>query len=703
MGPIPRLPVGNRPLHVVIVGEGTYPYHAGGVSTWCHQLVQGMPENSWTAVALSVDGTERSSWDAPANLAQVVNIPLWGTPPPAKGRDRKPGASFASIHYAFLRALIRPKTAMAADPSGAIGDFLAALRDMFFYAQSHDLRAALITNAALERLLEVWREAGMDAEAGELTLKHALTATDSLEHVLRPLSHPPIRSDVCHLSMNGISALVAMTCKWAFGTPVVMSEHGVYLREQYLSKVRENEPYPVKVIMLRFFRALAGAAYRMSDLLTPHSQYNRRWQLKNGADPGRVRTMYNGINPEDFPAAEGEPDVPTIVFVGRIDPLKDLHTLIRSFAVVRTAVPNARLRIFGPVPPENAEYHKSCVALVDELGLTGVAVFEGRVPRQLDAYTAGHVVALTSISEGFPYTVVESMSVGRPPVCTNVGGVSEAVGDAGFVVPPRNHHAVAQACVQLLTNPELRRRLGGLARQRVLERFTLDQWNDAYRAIYHELVGRRAQPMSARSPLPVPIPDATCNEGPRQAPVRTGRPAPTPARLPVRYRLPTSSPSPTNRTPRWRPPAPNPRPAATQRPTPSPGSALAPNPTPGRHPAPPRRPSRSQQPPPTRRPAPPPYPASAPTMPAVQLPGPVNGRGTNPGGVPAIEKVPRHDARADAARPVDLGPVGVDPMPPEAVTTRLRHGRAANQPRVAPRGQRVDINPPHWNQRSRAT
>jgi glycosyltransferase involved in cell wall biosynthesis len=220
--------------------------------------------------------------------------------------------------------------------------------------------------------------------------------------------------------------------------------------------------------------------------------------------------MYNGINPEDFPIASGEPDEPTIVFVGRVDPLKDLHTLIRAFGIVRQRVPNARLRMFGPVPPGNEEYRASCVNLIAELGLTGAAVLEGRIPSQADAYQAGHLVALTSVSEGFPYTVVESMSMGRPQVCTNVGGVSEAVGDAGFVVPPRDHAAVADACIRLLDDAELRQSLGSLARQRVLDRFTLDQWTNAYREMYAELVpGAGAAPEAAAQPQPAGRFDAT--------------------------------------------------------------------------------------------------------------------------------------------------------------------------------------------------
>lgn len=90
--------------------------------------------------------------------------------------------------------------------------------------------------------------------------------------------------------------------------------------------------------------------------------------------------------------------------------------------------------------------------------------------------------------------------MGRPQVCTNVGGVSEAVGDAGFVVPPRDHAAVAEACVRLLEDADLRHSLGMLARQRVLERFTLDQWSKAYRELYAVLVPA-APPDGSATPI----------------------------------------------------------------------------------------------------------------------------------------------------------------------------------------------------------
>ena len=463
-----------------------------------------MPEKSFTAVALTVDGTERCSWPIPDNLTQLVNIPLWGPRRRRRRWRRTPPAAFTERYEALLYALLQPPAreyeAARAD------DFVAALRGLYEYAQEDDLTDAMIHNDSLDQLRRAWHDVGLDSgrrgAVGPLTLRDAFIATDRIEHLLRPLSHPPVQAEVCHLAMNGVSALVGLSSKWAYGTPMVISEHGVYLRERYLGLANEEVSQAVKVITMRFNRYLAAGAYQSADVLAPHSSYNRRWQLYGGADPARMRTMYNGINPDDFPVAQGEPEEPTIVFVGRIDPLKDLHTLIRAFAIVRDKIPDARLRIFGPVPPGNEEYQASCVQLATELGLSGAATFEGRIPRQADAYQAGHLVALTSVSEGFPYTVVEAMSMGRPQVCTNVGGVAEAVGEAGFVVSPRDHAAVAAACVRLLEDADLRRSLGLLARQRVVDRFTLDQWTNAYREIYAELV--QAGPSDASGMPDVP-------------------------------------------------------------------------------------------------------------------------------------------------------------------------------------------------------
>jgi polysaccharide biosynthesis protein PelF len=90
-----------------------------------------------------------------------------------------------------------------------------------------------------------------------------------------------------------------------------------------------------------------------------------------------------------------------------------------------------------------------------------------------------------------PYTVLEAMMCGRPTVSTDVGGVAEAVGDAGLVVPPRDPRAFGEACVALLTSPRLRAETGDNGRQRALREYTLDRCLTAYHGRYLDLTGRR--------------------------------------------------------------------------------------------------------------------------------------------------------------------------------------------------------------------
>ncbi|MEU4569848.1 GT4 family glycosyltransferase PelF [Micromonospora sp. NPDC023956] len=525
-------------MRIALVSEGTYPYAMGGVSIWCEQLIRGMPDYRWEVVALTVDGTEKPVFDRPENLDRVHSIPLWGGRPSGRRPQRgvlvptgRPGAGFIESYEVFLRALVTPLESTRSQ-AGAVNrsTFLLALRGMFEYAaDGGDLDAGLLSNQALGMMLDAWRTLRVDETGPALTVADALEAAWLIAHMLRPLSAPPVRADIVHSSMNGLAMLVGMTASWAHGTPLVLSEHGIYLRERYISYLHDAAPHAVRVLVLSFFRSLAGAAYLISSALAPHSQYNRRWQLHNGGDPDRMWTMYNGVDPDDFPPAAGEPDVPTISFMGRIDPLKDLHTLIRAFALVRAEIPTARLRIFGGTPAANKVYHASCEALIDELGLTGHAVLEGRVGNAVEAYHAGNLVALTSISEGFPYTVVEAMACGRPTVCTNVGGVAEAVGDTGFVVAPRDVAAVADACVRLLRDRELRLRLGAVARTRVLEKFTLQRSLQAYRDIYERLAAPRTgstppRHLRGQAQGRVTVPNRRIPPGVAAVPVRVPQP-----------------------------------------------------------------------------------------------------------------------------------------------------------------------------------
>ncbi|HEX6473356.1 MAG TPA: GT4 family glycosyltransferase PelF [Streptosporangiaceae bacterium] len=472
-------------MEITLVTEGTYPHAYGGVSVWCDQLVRGMPDHSFHIVALTGTGAETPVWELPGHVT-VESVPLWG--PPAGGR--RPAGRAARQFEQLYRALI--DLVLAPSDKGAERVFPCVLGGFFELAERYNLRAALAGEGPVRWLMDAWsaRRARYARIGVRPTVYDALIAVDLLEHSLRPLSARVPRGDVTHAVSNGVAILPGLAAKWAYGTPLCLTEHGIYLRERYLGFGRSS-PYawPVKAFMLGFLRLLSGTGYREADLVTPGNRYNQRWEVRCGARADRIQTVYNGIDPADFNAAGAEPATPTISWAGRIDPIKDLETLIRAFQLVHAELPDVRLRLFGGPPKGDAVYIKKCQELVAELGLDEWVSFEGRVDDIRDAYVAGTVVVLSSISEGFPYTLIEAMTCGRATVATNVGGVPEAVGDTGIVVPPRDPRAMAHACLRLLRDEVTRHRLGHAARERALEYFTVDHAVGSFRSIYADLAG----------------------------------------------------------------------------------------------------------------------------------------------------------------------------------------------------------------------
>ncbi len=463
-------------MKIAMMTEGTYPYGFGGVSVWCDQLIRGMREHDFSLVAIVATGAERLVWSLPDNVAAVHRVPLWDAAPAGPAVSRRNG-----LPAELLRELIDSLLDSSAE---AQPRFAGVLRELFEFAQRGNLSAALGSDKAVRLLGEAWRERPPVPGQATPTLHDAVSAMQLLDHSLRPFCYPPPQADLGHAVSNGLAVLPALAAKWRYGTPMIVTEHGVYLREQYLQNRKSPYRWPVKAFQLSFMRRLCALGYSEAAAITPGNVYNRRWEEQLGAEPTRIRTVYNGVDPANFPALSGEPDAPTISWVGRIDPIKDVETLVRAFALVHQEMPKARLRLFGSPPKGREPYLQRCQALTTDLDIAGSVTFEGRVENIRDAYGAGQIVALSSVSEGFPYSLIEAMTCGRTCVATDVGGVTEAVGDTGLVVPPRSPERMAEACLTLLQDDDLRHRLGAAARTRALENFTVDGAISAFGEIY---------------------------------------------------------------------------------------------------------------------------------------------------------------------------------------------------------------------------
>ncbi len=493
---------------VAMITEGTYPCSRGGVSVWCDQVVRQLPDHEFSVHALVGSGDEAIVWSLPDNVSEVQLLPLWppGLPPTPQGR--RPSRSMIAMLQRLFAALCT---------EGVPGGVGASIAELIGPARSGELASALAAPRAFEVLLPAMAQmpalrSNANGVVPDPTVGDALEALLLLEHMLRPLGAPVPQVDVCHCVSGGLGTLWALAAKAEADVPFLLGEHGLYLRERLLSYPPGSLPHHVRAFALRFFTRLTEAAYEGADLIVPVCDYNRLWEEASGAELDKISPVHNGIEPGQFPPPPPEPVTPNLVWLGRLDEIKDVETLLWAFALIHRAVPAATLAVYGP--DGDPAYAAWCRQLVGDLGVRDAVRFCGRVsPDQLaEAYHGGQIVLLTSISEGFPFSVLEAMASGRPVIATDVGGVREAVGDAGVLVAPRNPHAVANACIKMLADDDARQKLGFAGRLRVLEQFTLDNSVDGYRRAYSDLAARAAMARdhdfevpSAGAPQPEPL------------------------------------------------------------------------------------------------------------------------------------------------------------------------------------------------------
>jgi glycosyltransferase involved in cell wall biosynthesis len=471
-------------VKIVLVTEGTYPIVTGGVSTWCDQLIGGMPEHEFDVVALTGSGVTKLAWDLPSNVQAVRTIPVWGPPASALRPGSRRRDWVDSTQHALTQLWDAALGPDSGDPVGRTAD---ALQQLVGISDRIGLARSLSTRGSVAPILAAWERHARTSGEAPMSVADAVMAASIVDRALALIDHELGTADVVHASSNGPSSLLALAHSWRHGTPILLTEHGVYLRERYLALHGAKLSWPVRRAVTAFLRRLCEVVHVHALMILPVNQFNARWERKLGAAPEKIHTIPNGVDPGKFEPITGEPDLPTISFVGRIDPLKDLETLLSAFAVVRDRIPNAQLRIFGPTPAENAAYKTRLVELAAALGVSGAVHWEGPSKGSRPAIEAGHVVALSSVSEGLPFTLIESMMCGRATVNTDVGGVSECLDEqqtTGLLVAARDHVAFADACVTLLSDHVSRAAMGAAARRRALSLFTLERCLDRYREAY---------------------------------------------------------------------------------------------------------------------------------------------------------------------------------------------------------------------------
>jgi glycosyltransferase involved in cell wall biosynthesis len=208
-----------------------------------------------------------------------------------------------------------------------------------------------------------------------------------------------------------------------------------------------------------------------------------------------VRIVPNIIDLARFAGRSGAPAAPHLVVTRNLEPIYDVETAIRAFAIVRRRHRLARLTVAGTGPAEGA-----LRALTVELGVADAVAFSGRIDnRDMPAlYHAASVMLNPSTVDNMPISILEAWASGVPVVSTSAGGVPFLVAEGrnALLVDPRRPEAMAEAALRVLDSPALATSLvkAGLA---AAEQFAWPRVREAWLEIYAKLAAKPLHPRPA--------------------------------------------------------------------------------------------------------------------------------------------------------------------------------------------------------------
>ena len=457
--------------------EGCYPYVRGGVSSWMDNYIRSFPDYEFILWTVCADKSQsgKFKYELPENVTGVQEIFLNDAFEPGKSSGH---TKFTDEELTALSALVRCedmdwKVMFNIFDSGRV------------YPQSF-----LKSETFLDLLNELCLTKYLYAPFAEVFY----TVRSMVLPLLHILTQPVPEADVYHSIATGYCGVLGSLGAMKNNKPLIISEHGIYTREREEEILRSRWTVPnLKDMWISFFNMLSLCGYKYSTFVTSLFGHASETQVNLGCPAEKVSVINNGIRLERFQDIEpkkedGWIDIGAVV---RIAPIKDIKTMIYAFSELKHSVTNARLHILGDV--DDKTYDEECHQLVEHLKTKDI-LFVGNTDvakyfEKLD------FTILTSISEGQPLAVLESMAAGRPAVTTDVGSCRELLegameddlGTCGFVCPPMDPGSLAYAMKRMCLDTERRRKMSEIGRERVKRGYTQGAMISKYRALYEKL------------------------------------------------------------------------------------------------------------------------------------------------------------------------------------------------------------------------
>ncbi len=279
------------------------------------------------------------------------------------------------------------------------------------------------------------------------------------EHVLLPLACKRERVDILHCPKSAIP--------YFSPCPVVVTLHDL---------IPLKHPETEKFAARMYWRLQIPIAARRSDFIITDSEHARREILEDfGCSPEKIKAIMLGFD-ASMAMVRGTADGDTILrkyglppsyllYVGTIQPRKNLDTLIRAFFKLRCSGSfDDKLVVVG----RKGWLYEQLFVTIKELGLESEIIFTGFVPdEELPfIYDRAKVFLYLSLFEGFGLPPLEAMACGVPVITSNTTSLPEVVGDAGITVSPTDVNAVVTALTRVLSDDLLAKKMQESGRNR---------------------------------------------------------------------------------------------------------------------------------------------------------------------------------------------------------------------------------------------
>jgi glycosyltransferase involved in cell wall biosynthesis len=503
---------------ICLLLEGTYPFVRGGVSSWVHQIISGLPELTFSLVFIGARRQDYpdSRYTLPRNVVHLEKHYL---------EDAYAGYSPAPLPLPLHK--------------------LQATRDLHEYLVACSARCPMpdAENERLERAVDtalttVEREDGIGAAeflfgsaSWDFIREKHLAGDASASFIdyfwtVRILHGPVFQlarmartipdARAYHSVSTGYAGLLGTYLERQRRRPFILTEHGIYTKERRIDLNRAEwldqlgppgAKHPeagahLRKLWIRCFESLGRLAYRSANPILSLYAGNRARQIDDGADPARTRIIVNGIDTRRFePARAARPStIPRVIgLVGRVVPIKDVKTFVRAMGLVTRELPEVEGWIIGAAD-EDSSYDVECRLLAESLGLGARVKFLGH-RNVAEILPQLGLLMLTSISEAQPLAILEALAAGVPCVATDVGACREqlegtsaedrALGHAGRVVPFADHQALSRAAVDLLTDARAWRACQKVGIERVERYYDEARMLAAYRSVYRQALEER--------------------------------------------------------------------------------------------------------------------------------------------------------------------------------------------------------------------